>query len=180
MTVAVVSVPVFTFMIRRNRSETAVTIVYFLTNQGAWRDFAETGVQLNLFVWFFKEPIFGVFHYIFLFQFSFQLSFIPAGGSSIGWLSPKFKSFCLSRALLSSVMIVFISVLKPSIPRFRVSRGRRFQYFWTLRLNVNCVKERLNFFFSISSFVLICRFVIVKKSANSIVDFPCRILSGET
>jgi hypothetical protein len=115
LTAAVVSVPVFTFVIRRNRSETAVTIVYFLTNQGAWRDFAETGVQLNLFVWFFKEPVFGVFYYIFVFQFSFHLSFIPAGGSSIGWLSPKFRSFCLSRALLSHVMMVFISVLKPSI-----------------------------------------------------------------
>ena len=87
---AVISVPVFTFMIRGNRSATAVTFVYFLTNQGARRDFPETGVRLSL-VWFFKEPVFGIFSYIFVFQFSFHLLFILAGGVRLAGLVRNLK-----------------------------------------------------------------------------------------
>ena len=140
MTARVIGVPVFTFLFRGNISATAVPFVYFLTNQGPWCDFAESGSQSG-FVWFLKEPVFGGFCYFFFIWSLYHFSLIPAGGSSIGWLSPKFSSFCLNCALLSSIMMVFVSSLKRSIPRFRISRGKRFQYFWTLRPNVCYAKE---------------------------------------
>ena len=105
-------------------------------------------------------------------------SYILGGAPEIAVLRPKFRKRCFRLSFFINIFL--ISFLKAPGGRFRVSRGKLFQYLYIRCAKVYFAKVFLYLFAFISASVFFWWSQMVKNSSKFIVDTPFHILCIRT